>query len=579
MIVQIKTNIKFIRDYLKALFVFSNQKVNQLITLYILFSIISPVLDLFTISYIKAYVLALTSQNDFIQKVFNFKFIFNPTSVNTYLYFIIICIITYFIKVLVTYLTYYIGAIYGSLITKKFISVFSRISYDFYLNLKESEFVNSYQENISCSVSSINASFNFLSSLITFFIYLFYLYSTIPFSIFSFLILVSLAYYFFINIFIGKRVVKISRKINLINPIRIKKVLDFYSLYKVVKIFDLSKVFLNNLLKSDKEYRFNEAKAPFLITLPNITIVYLVYLIGVTIIYFQTQQGLFNIYLIQGLSLGLIIQRMLPTSNMILSSLNSIKFKSIFLLEIYKEYNLMIQSTRDDVFRSPEFFKEKNISNHSKDSLITFNKVNFRFSESSVNLYKRDLSFDIKRNSNVLITGESGSGKSTLIDLILCLRKPNKGSILFKSDIEKFSDFLTYVPQKFTIFDGTLIQNLMIEENLNLINKSNPKLNQIIKCCLLEDIIKRSPKGIHQKIGNSGIHLSGGQLQRLSIARALYRNAPLLLMDEPTSSLDEKNSVRIMKNLKKFAEKNSMTIVVVSHDKNIFELFENRIKL
>ncbi len=577
--IQKKTNIYFIREYLKALFSFSNKKINQLIALYIFLSVLSPILDLFTISYIRSYVLALTSKSEFIQKIFNFKFIVDPTSINTYIYFIFICLFTYLIKVLVTYLTYYNGAIYGNSIIKKFISVFSKISYDFYLNLKESEFVNYYQENINSSVSAINASFNLVSSLITFSIYLIYVYLTIPFSLFFFLILGSLIYYLFINIFIGKRVISISRKINLINPIRVKKVLDFYSLYKFVKIFNLSKIFLNNLLKSDKEYRFYEAKAPFLISLPTITIIYLFYLLGVSIVFFQTQIGLFNIYLIQGLSLGLIVQRMIPTSNMILNSLNSIKFKSIFLLEIYKEYNLMIESSQNDIFRSPEFYKEKKSSNDNDESLITFYKVNFRFSDSSKNLYKQDLSFEIKRNSNVLITGPSGSGKSTLIDLLLCLREPSKGNILFRSDIKKFSDFLTYVPQNFIIFDGTLIQNIMIEENVYLANKSNPNLQEIIECCLLGDIIKGSPKGIHQQIGNSGIQLSGGQLQRLSIARALYRKAPLLIMDEPTSSLDEKNSDQLMKNLIKYADKNSMTIVVVSHDKNIFDLFENRINL
>ena len=577
--IQRKINIYFIRNYLKALLAFSNKKINQLISLYILLSVLSPLLDLFTISYIRSYVIALTSQNNFIQKVFNFEFILDPSSFNTYLYFIIICLSTFLINVLVTYLTYYIGAMYGSIITKKFITVFSRISYDFYLNLKESEFVNYYQENINASVSVINATSHLVSSLITFIIYLSYLYLIIPFSIFFFLIIASLLYCIFINIFIGRRVLEISRKINLINPIRIKKIIDMYSLYKVIKVFNLSKVFLDNIFKSDIEYRFNQAKAPFLISLPNVTIVYLFYFTAVSIVYFQTLTDLFNIYLIQGLSLGLIILRMIPTSNKLLSSLNSIKFKSIFLLELYKEYNLMIESRKNDVFKSTVFYREKSIFNDSEDSLITFDKVNFRFSESSSNLFKKDLSFEIKRNSNILITGPSGSGKSTLIDLILCLREPSKGNILFKSDMEEFSDLLTYVPQNFMSFDGTLIENLMIEEKSTLVNKPDQKLKQIIKSCLLEDIIKRSPKGINQQIGNSGIHLSGGQLQRLSIARALYRNAPLLLMDEPTSSLDEKNSVKVMKNLIKFAEKNSMTIIVVSHDKNIFGLFENRINL
>ena len=110
-------------------------------------------------------------------------------------------------------------------------------------------------------------------------------------------------------------------------------------------------------------------------------------------------------------------------------------------------------------------------------------------------------------------------------------------------------------------------------------NSDLGKLKNIINCCLLDDIVERSSKGLNQIIGNSGVQLSGGQLQRLSIARALYRDAPLLLMDEPTSSLDTKTSRKLMKNLICFSRQNSMTIVVVSHDKFIFDLFTNKIEL
>ena len=101
-------------------------------------------------------------------------------------------------------------------------------------------------------------------------------------------------------------------------------------------------------------------------------------------------------------------------------------------------------------------------------------------------------------------------------------------------------------------------------------------LDQILNCCLLDDIVKSSSKGFNQLIGNSGIQLSGGQLQRLSIARALYRPTSLLLMDEPTSSLDSKTSSLLINNLINYANKASITLVVVSHDNSIFDLFETR---
>ena len=96
---------------------------------------------------------------------------------------------------------------------------------------------------------------------------------------------------------------------------------------------------------------------------------------------------------------------------------------------------------------------------------------------------------------------------------------------------------------------------------------------------MLNELVNNFSDGIFQKIGYGGIQLSGGQLQRLSIARSLYRKAPVLLMDEPTSALDKKTSIKIIKNILNFASTKSMTIFVVSHDSNIFPLFSNRIEL
>ena len=237
----------------------------------------------------------------------------------------------------------------------------------------------------------------------------------------------------------------------------------------------------------------------------------------------------------------------------------------------------MNRSIKNDIFQIS--IQNKNTYDIGPKNLIIFRDVNYKFDDSNVDLFRNDLSFEININSNLLITGPSGSGKSTLIDLILSLRAPTKGSIYYKKGISEFADLVTYVPQKFVEVDGTLISNLTLEKNDYDKNSDFGKLKNIINCCLLDDIVERSSKGLNQIIGNSGVQLSGGQLQRLSIARALYRDAPLLLMDEPTSSLDTKTSRKLMKNLIFFSRQNSMTIVVVSHDKFIFDLFTNKIEL
>ena len=163
--------------------------------------------------------------------------------------------------------------------------------------------------------------------------------------------------------------------------------------------------------------------------------------------------------------------------------------------------------------------------------------------------------------------------------MILGLRKPSRGSLYFNNKYNSLSDLVCYVPQETFCIDDTFLKNLTLFDDKFVSRKEESYIKDILRYCLLNDLVSDFPNGINQKIGYGGIKLSGGQLQRLSIARALYRKSPLLLMDEPTSSLDKKMSIKIIKNILRFATSNSMTIFVVSHDSNIFSFFSKRIDL
>tara|TARA_Y100000589_G_scaffold332214_1_gene390323 strand:- start:5271 stop:6686 length:1416 start_codon:yes stop_codon:yes gene_type:complete len=470
---------------------------------------------------------------------------------------------------------------FGSSLTRKFLKAYSNISYEFHLNLKESEFVTYYTEDINNSVGAINASFSFLTSSITFFIYALYLLFSLPFYIFFSFLIVCVINYFLVNYFITKRIVNIGKIIKERNPIRIKKFIDFHILYKVHKVFGISISLLNDIFKIDKDNRIDEAKAPFLISLPSITIIYSLYIIGITIFSFKFLLGSYTKYIEYLISLGLVIQRMIPTSNLILSSLNTIKFKNISLKKIYDYYKLMqkeVISDKDLNLISKNNAKKLNF-NSEDNYLISIQSINYRFKNSNGFLYKNELSFDILPKSNLLITGSSGSGKTTLIDIILSLRNPTKGKVLYNSKYKYFSELLTYVPQDNIIVDGTFLDNLVLGDDTLISNKVKSEIEVILRCCLLYELINKSSQGIFQKIGYGGVQLSGGQMQRLSIARALLRNVPILLMDEPTSSLDKNTSKELMKNVLEYSSKKCISLVVVSHDTSIFQLFKKNIKL
>ena len=123
------------------------------------------------------------------------------------------------------------------------------------------------------------------------------------------------------------------------------------------------------------------------------------------------------------------------------------------------------------------------------------------------------------------------------------------------------------------------MDNLLLGDDTLISNEEKSEIENILKCCLLYELVNKSSLGVYQKIGYGGVQLSGGQLQRLSIARALLRNVPILLMDEPTSALDKKTSKELMKNVIDYSSKKCISLIVVSHDTTIFPLFKNNLDL
>ncbi len=570
----------FLNDYLRAFFSFSTTKINLYIIFFAFISFISSLLDISLIYYISNIVFSLTQDTPVTKDILYFKLTFDYTNINVYLYFFIICLLAYTTKVCLNYSIYNLGAIFSNSLTSKFLKSFSNVSYEYYINQKKSEFINTYIEDINKSTGCLNATISCISYFITFLIYISYVFITVPLKL-SFLILIFAALnYLIINNIIGKKIIKISKSMNFNNPIRVQKLMDFYYLFKEIKVFNISDILLKGVLKVDSKYKSLEAKAPFLISLPSTTIIHLFYLLSVSFIFFQSQIKLFDVYLNSLVALGLVLQRTIPILNLIVSSLNTIKMKSLFLIKIYNQYNEMLTNSRD--YKLLKFYsnsKKNTYKFDKKNYFISLRDINYNHQNSRIKLYKNDLNFDIFPKSNYLIQGPSGSGKSTLIDLILGLRKPSNGNLYFNNIYKSLSDLICYVPQETFCIDDTFLKNLTLFDDISVPKTKLKNIKDILECVLLNELVDDFPDGIFQKIGYGGIKLSGGQLQRLSIARALYRKAPILLMDEPTSSLDEDNSKLLMKNLLSYAFKNSMSLVVVSHDSSIVPLFCNQIKL
>jgi ABC-type multidrug transport system fused ATPase/permease subunit len=196
---------------------------------------------------------------------------------------------------------------------------------------------------------------------------------------------------------------------------------------------------------------------------------------------------------------------------------------------------------------------------------ITAHDLSFGYNSSESMVLDR-VSFHIEPGSYVAITGKSGEGKSTLADLILGLREPNSGTILLNEHLPRLTTLSTpssvgYVPQSTSLFSGTLLENLVLEVEPMVVSES--ALRSAIAASDLEAFINGLDDGLDTLIGPGGVELSGGQAQRVGLARALYLLPRLLVLDEATSALDVETEEVIHSALLKL--RGRVTCIVIAH--------------
>lgn len=204
------------------------------------------------------------------------------------------------------------------------------------------------------------------------------------------------------------------------------------------------------------------------------------------------------------------------------------------------------------------------------DSVIV-EDVSFKYSYFEEDIL-HSVSFKIEPGDKVAIVGKSGSGKSTLLKLLAGLYDTTSGQIKFNGiDLKQIDDTslkncISIVNQKPTIFNASLYDNIV----LNQAEASEQRVEQAIFDSRVDEIIMNLPLGLETQISEGGMNLSGGQMQRISIARALVKETSLLLMDEPTSSLDNISENFIMNRLKAY----DFTCIIVAHRLNTIKHFD-----
>jgi ATP-binding cassette subfamily C protein len=276
-----------------------------------------------------------------------------------------------------------------------------------------------------------------------------------------------------------------------------------------------------------------------------------------------------NIVLILG-TFAVAIFRFLPSLNRLLNSFNTFKFFSNSIDFIYDELSIsrasvVINKKKNDNYF--EFYKQIELKN------ISFNY------EKNTPIILDDVNLIIKKNSINFIKGESGSGKSTLLNILCGLLSPTNGQVLvdnknINSFLKSYQSKIGYVPQKTLLLEDSILDNIVFGQHVEDLDLNLVK--EVISKSKLNKLIDKLPNGLNTIIGERGSSLSGGEQQRVGIARALYKKPEILILDEATSALDEETELLLLKEileLKKF-----ITIIMVSHKKleieKEFELFE-----
>ncbi len=177
-----------------------------------------------------------------------------------------------------------------------------------------------------------------------------------------------------------------------------------------------------------------------------------------------------------------------------------------------------------------------------------------------------DVNLVIQEGEQIAIVGASGAGKTTLVDLILGVIKPSSGEIKVarlspKEAIRNWPGAIAYVPQDINIASGTILENISLGFPLQSVNREY--LERALKLARLEEFVNALPEGVNTNVGESGSRLSGGQKQRIALARALYSNPKIIVLDEATSSLDAETEFEISNAIKDL--KGEITVILIAH--------------
>ena len=258
-----------------------------------------------------------------------------------------------------------------------------------------------------------------------------------------------------------------------------------------------------------------------------------------------------------------------------IGQLMTLTFYSFFIFGPLQEMGNVIATYREaeaslknfsDLLETPIEPEIENPIRKSSFDTIAFEKVSFKHRSSSSNAVS-NIAFTVQKGETIALVGPSGSGKTTLIKLLTGLYTPSEGRILFDGqdvrelDLNALRSTFGFVTQDTQLFAGTIRENLMFVNP----KATSEEIAGALSMASCDALLARAENGLDTMIGEGGIKISGGEKQRLSIARALLRSPHLLIMDEATSALDSMTELEITQTVKQINARRDITTVLIAH--------------
>lgn len=557
-----------IKNTLQNLFYHINKSRKIQLLILLITTFLASVVEMLSVASVVPFVKVATSDSSFFEQLSIFKFI----TINNKEEAILITGVTFSFLILVNSLLrcalIYITARLSNIITAELsVKIYRASLFDSYsnhINKKTSNIISAVTQKVYQILLTISSLITFVSSAFILIALISILIWINPKVMLFFTTFFSIVY--FAIVLIGKKKLKNNSKIineeqnkiifNLQNglgafrDITLDKTQEYYiSIFAEANFNKARRESVNSIIQNSPRY-----------ILEGLGIVLVVVLIIFFNYFLDNSNKIIEVFpILAAIAIG--AQKILPLINNLYLNF------SIFKGNVYQIHEVIdVLNKYKEKEKIKLLVKEKKIN---FKNLISFNKVDFYY-ENKKEYILENVNLEIKKGSKVGIIGKSGEGKSTFLDLLMGLLVPSRGTVcidginLSAETLSSWQSKISHVPQKLFVSDSSFLENIALGQPTKDIDLK--KVELVSKKAQLHEFIKSLKGGYNEQIGERGIKLSGGQLQRVGLARSLYKNSEIIIFDEATNSLDAETESLILKEL--YSLDKNLTIIIVAHRLN-----------